>query len=60
VRSSVYSLPLQCFVKASRTWANSTKNEFAKNVWWLGLLQLSAWGENWHDHHRFANSARFG
>jgi fatty-acid desaturase len=33
----------------------------SRNLWWLGPLQLGAWGENWHrNHHADANAARFG
>ena len=33
----------------------------ARNLWWLGPLQLTAWGENWHEnHHSAPSSARFG
>jgi stearoyl-CoA desaturase (delta-9 desaturase) len=33
----------------------------SRNIWWLGPLQLGAWGENWHrNHHADANAARFG
>lgn len=33
----------------------------SKNVWWLGPLQLTAWGENWHkNHHSNPGSARLG
>jgi fatty-acid desaturase len=33
----------------------------SRNIWWLGPLQLGAWGENWHrNHHTDANCARFG
>lgn len=33
----------------------------SRNIWWLGPLQLGAWGENWHRNHHFdAASARFG
>lgn len=33
----------------------------SRNLWWLGPLQLGAWGENWHrNHHSDANAARFG
>jgi fatty-acid desaturase len=33
----------------------------SRNIWWLGPLQLGAWGENWHrNHHSDANSAQFG
>ncbi len=32
----------------------------SRNIWWLGPLQLGAWGENWHkNHHSDANAARF-
>jgi stearoyl-CoA desaturase (delta-9 desaturase) len=32
----------------------------SRNIWWLGPLQLTAWGENWHgNHHAFPASARF-
>lgn len=32
----------------------------SRNIWWLGPLQLGAWGENWHkNHHSEAHSARF-
>jgi stearoyl-CoA desaturase (delta-9 desaturase) len=31
------------------------------NLWWLGPLQLGAWGENWHrNHHGDQNAAKFG
>jgi hypothetical protein len=31
-----------------------------QNIWWLGPLQLTAWGENWHgNHHASPASARF-
>jgi fatty-acid desaturase len=58
----VYSLHLQCFVNSITHMGESDENgETAKNLWWLGPLQLSAWGENWHgNHHRFSNSARLG
>ena len=33
----------------------------SRNLWWLGPLQLGAWGENWHrNHHGDARAARFG
>jgi len=32
----------------------------SQNVWWLGPLQISAWGENWHgNHHAYPASACF-
>jgi stearoyl-CoA desaturase (delta-9 desaturase) len=37
------------------------EGDSSKNVWWLGPLQLTAWGENWHrNHHNNAASARLG
>jgi len=58
----VYSLHLQCFVNSITHMGEANeKGESARNLWWLGPLQLTAWGENWHaNHHRFANSARLG
>src|SRR6185503_15523250 len=58
----VYSLHLQCFVNSLMHMGNHEQDgEFARNIWWLGPLQLGAWGENWHaNHHSDANSARFG
>lgn len=33
----------------------------SRNIWWLGPLQLTAWGENWHEnHHANPASAKFG
>jgi len=32
-----------------------------RTIWWLGPLQLTAWGENWHkNHHANSGSARLG
>lgn len=32
----------------------------SRNIWWLGPLQLTAWGENWHgNHHKYPGSACF-
>ncbi len=58
----VYSLHLQCFVNSITHMGElDEKGESSKNLWWLGPLQLSAWGENWHgNHHRFPSSARLG
>lgn len=58
----VYSLHLQCFVNSITHMGKPDEaGHFARNLWWLGPLQLSACGENWHgNHHRFANSARLG
>ena len=33
----------------------------SRNLWWLGPLQMGAWGENWHrNHHGDQNAAKFG
>jgi stearoyl-CoA desaturase (delta-9 desaturase) len=32
----------------------------SQNIWWLGPLQVTAWGENWHgNHHEKPASACF-
>lgn len=57
----VYSLHMQCFVNSLTHLGHSDKRDSSQNVWWLGPLQLTAWGENWHrNHHTFAGSARLG
>lgn len=57
----VYSLHMQCFVNSLTHLGHSEDNDTSQNVWWLGPLQLAAWGENWHrNHHSNAGSARFG
>ena len=57
----VYSLHMQCFVNSLTHLGHSQEGDCSKNVWWLGPLQLTAWGENWHkNHHSSANSARLG
>jgi stearoyl-CoA desaturase (delta-9 desaturase) len=57
----VYSLHMQCFVNSITHLGNSEGSDSSKNIWWLGPLQLSAWGENWHrNHHTHAVSARLG
>lgn len=56
----VYSLHMQCLVN-SLTHLGEEEEDSSKNVWWLGPLQLTAWGENWHrNHHTNAGSARLG
>jgi fatty-acid desaturase len=56
----VYSLHMQCFVN-SLTHLGKQHDDTSQNVWWLGPLQLFAWGENWHrNHHSNAGSARLG
>lgn len=56
----VYCLHMQCFVN-SLTHLGHEHEDTSQNVWWLGPLQLGAWGENWHrNHHVNAASARLG
>jgi fatty-acid desaturase len=57
----VYSLHMQCLVNSVAHLGRAVDGNSSKNVWWLGPLQLSAWGENWHrNHHDNVGSARFG
>jgi stearoyl-CoA desaturase (delta-9 desaturase) len=59
----VYSLHMQCFVNSLTHLGKAEEDgeDSSQNVWWLGPLQLTAWGENWHrNHHANAGSARFG
>ncbi len=57
----VYSLHMQCFVNSLTHLGHSEKGDSSKNVWWLGPLQLTGWGENWHrNHHSNAGLARLG
>jgi fatty-acid desaturase len=57
----VYSLHMQCFVNSLTHLGQADEGDSSMNVWWLGPLQLTAWGENWHrNHHANAGSARFG
>jgi fatty-acid desaturase len=57
----VYSLHMQCLVNSLTHLGHAGDGDTSQNVWWLGPLQLTAWGENWHrNHHSFAGSARFG
>jgi fatty-acid desaturase len=57
----VYSLHMQCLVNSLTHLGHAGDGDSSKNVWWLGPLQLTAWGENWHkNHHSNAGSARFG
>jgi len=57
----VYSLHMQCLVNSVTHLGHSEEGDSSKNVWWLGPLQLTAWGENWHrNHHSNAGSARLG
>src|SRR5438105_4843923 len=57
----VYALHMQCFVNSLTHLDHTEEGNSSKNVWWLGPLQLTAWGENWHkNHHANAGSARLG
>ena len=57
----VYSLHMQCLVNSLTHLGDSEGRDSSRNVWWLGPLQLTAWGENWHrNHHTHAGSARLG
>jgi fatty-acid desaturase len=57
----VYSLHMQCLVNSMTHMGHSEDGDSSRNVWWLGPLQLTGWGENWHrNHHKNAGSARFG
>ena len=57
----VYSLHMQCLVNSLTHLGTARDGSSSRNVWWLGPLQLSAWGENWHrNHHEHAGSARLG
>lgn len=57
----VYSLHMQCFVNSIMHMGSEDEGDSSRNLWWLGPLQLAAWGENWHrNHHSYANSAQFG
>lgn len=57
----VYSLHMQCFVNSLTHLGDSEEGDSSQNIWWLGPLQLTAWGENWHkNHHSNAGSARLG
>jgi stearoyl-CoA desaturase (delta-9 desaturase) len=57
----VYSLHLQCAVNSITHLGPARDGDHSQNVWWLGPLQITAWGENWHrNHHDYSGSARFG
>jgi stearoyl-CoA desaturase (delta-9 desaturase) len=57
----LYSLHMQCFGDSLTHMGQSEEGDSSKNVWWLGPLQLTAWGENWHrNHHSYPGSARLG
>jgi stearoyl-CoA desaturase (delta-9 desaturase) len=59
----VYSLHMQAFVNSLLHLKPGLAEgvDSSRNIWWLGPLQLTAWGENWHgNHHAQPASARFG
>jgi len=58
----VYLLHMQCFVNSLLHLKPGLAEgvDSSQNIWWLGPLQLTAWGENWHgNHHASPASARF-
>jgi stearoyl-CoA desaturase (delta-9 desaturase) len=59
----VYSLHMQCFVNSLLHLPPKKLPEgvdSSRNIWWLGPLQLTAWGENWHkNHHALPRTACF-
>jgi len=58
----VYSLHFQMFVNSLLHMTPGLPEgvDSSRNIWWLGPLQLGAWGENWHrNHHSDAHAARF-
>jgi stearoyl-CoA desaturase (delta-9 desaturase) len=57
----VYSLHMQCLVNSLTHLGEAKEGDSSQNVWWLGPLQLTSWGENWHgNHHSSPGSARLG
>jgi fatty-acid desaturase len=58
----VYCLHMQAFVNSLLHLKPGLAEgvDSSQNIWWLGPLQLTAWGENWHgNHHMYPASARF-
>jgi stearoyl-CoA desaturase (delta-9 desaturase) len=58
----VYCLHMQAFVNSLLHLKPGLAEgiDSSQNIWWLGPLQLTAWGENWHgNHHAYPASARF-
>jgi stearoyl-CoA desaturase (delta-9 desaturase) len=58
----VYSLHMQAVVNSLLHLKEGLPEgvDTSQNIWWLGPLQLSAWGENWHgNHHAHPASACF-
>jgi len=57
----VHSLHGQCAVNSLTHLGKSHDGDSSQNMWWLGPLQFTAWGENWHrNHHSAAGTARLG
>lgn len=57
-----YCLHGQCFVNSLLHLKPGLPEgvDSAQNIWWLGPLQVTAWGENWHgNHHSYPASACF-
>lgn len=56
-----YALHAQCLVNSLTHLGEARANgDRSQNVWWLGPLQFTAWGENWHgNHHSAAGLAKF-
>jgi fatty-acid desaturase len=57
-----YSLHMQAFVNSLLHLKPGLPEgvDSSQNIWWLGPLQVSAWGENWHgNHHAAPASAKF-
>lgn len=58
----VYCLHGQCFVNSLLHLKSGLPVgvDSSQNIWWLGPLQFTAWGENWHfNHHDDPSSASF-
>jgi len=58
----VYCLHMQAFVNSLLHLKPLLAEgvDSSQNIWWLGPLQLTAWGENWHgNHHALPASACF-
>jgi stearoyl-CoA desaturase (delta-9 desaturase) len=49
----VYCLHMQCFVNSLLHLKPGLPEgmDSSQNIWWLGPLQVTAWGENWHGNH---------
>jgi len=58
----VWCLHMQAFVNSLLHLKEGLPDgaDTSQNIWWLGPLQVSAWGENWHgNHHAYPASACF-